>query len=146
MGGQVKSMDSFAKRYLAVLSTIVVIGVAYVLLSSDERVTEINEMLARDTQLQAYPYPFRVLRLEDGVAVMGSPRSAEVPVMQFLRTAFPPLSRTAVDDPAMMAAQQELARVQAHAMEMVEARDDVNAVRWEFDEQWFREHGVFLDF
>ena len=105
-------MDSFAKRYLMVLSAIVVIAVAYMLLNSDERVAQINEMLAGDTQLQAYPYPFRVFRLEDGVAVMGSPRSAEVPVMQFLRTAFPPLSRTAVDDPAMMAAQQELARTQ----------------------------------
>jgi len=139
-------MDSFAKRYLIVLCTIVAIGVAYVFLNTDERVTEINEMLARDTQLQGYPYPFRVLRLEDGVAVMGSPRSAEVPVMQFLRTAFPPLSRTAVDDPAMMAAQQELARTQSHAMEMVQNLDDVSAVRWEFDEQWFREHGVFLDY
>lgn len=139
-------MDSFAKRYLLVLSTILVIGVAYFLLSSDERVTEINEMLARDTQLEAYPYRFRVLRLEDSVAVMGSPRSAEVPVMQFLRTAFPPLSRTAVDDPAMMAAQQELARTQSRAMEMVQALDDVSAVRWEFDNQWFREHGVFLEY
>jgi len=139
-------MDSFAKRYLIVLSTIVGIGIAYVLLSSDERVAEINEMLARDTQLQAYPYAFRVLRLEDGVAVMGSPRSADVPVMQFLRTAFPPLSRTAVDDPAMMAAQQELARTQGRAMEMVQALDDVSAVRWEFDNQWFREHGVFLEY
>lgn len=139
-------MDSFAKRYLIILSTIVGIGVAYVLLSSDERVAEINAMLARDAQLQAYPYPFRVLRLEDGVAVMGSPRSADVPVMQFLRTAFPPLSRTAVDDPAMMAAQQELARTQSRAMEMVQAQDDVSVVRWELDDQWFREHGVFLEY
>ena len=139
-------MDSFAKRYLIVLSAVVVLGVAYVILNRDGRVEEINEMLAGDTQLQAYPYPFRVFRLEDGVAVMGSPRSAEVPVMQFLRTAFPPLSRTAVDDPAMMAAQQELARTQARAMEMVQALDDVSAVRWEFDDQWFREHGVFLEY
>lgn len=139
-------MDSFAKRYLIVLTTIVVAGVVYVLMQGDERVDEINAMLAQDTQLQDYPYPFRVLSLEEGVAVMGSPRSAEVPVMQFLRTAFAPLSRTAVDDPAMMAAQQELARIQSRAMDTVLALDDVSTVRWEFDEQWFREHGVFLNY
>ncbi len=137
-------MDSFAKRYLIVLSAIVAAVSTYILLSSDERVEALNVMLAADTTLQDYPYQFRVLSLEDGVAVMSSPRSAEVPVMQFLRTAFPELSRTAVDDPAMMAAQDALTKVQVRAQDLVLEQADVSAVTWELDERWFNEHGVFL--
>ncbi len=137
-------MDSFAKRYLIVLSAIVAAVSTYIVFSSDERVEALNVMLAADTSLQDYPYQFRVLSLKDGVAVMSSPRSAEVPVMQFLRTAFPELSRTAVDDPAMMAAQDALTKVQVRAQDLVLEQADVSAVTWELDERWFNEHGVFL--
>ena len=137
-------MDSFAKRYLIGLSTIVGIAVAYIVLSSDGRVDELNVMLAADPMLRDYPYQFRVIRLDGDVAVMGSPRSAEVPVMQFLRTAYPELSKTTVDDPAMMAAQDVLARTQVHAQDLVQGELDINTVRWELDERWFNEKGVFL--
>jgi hypothetical protein len=64
--------------------------------------------------------------------------------MQFLRTAFPALSRTAVDDPAMMAAQDALTKVQVRAQDLVLEQSTVSAVTWELDERWFNEHGVFL--
>ncbi len=139
-------MDSFSKRYLMVLGSIVTAVILYVVLSGDERVYQINALLAEDLELRDYPYTFRVFRLEEGIAVMGSPRSAEVPAMRFLRTAFPELSRTAVDDPSMFAAQQILAEKQSRAMELVESQSDVIAVRWEIDERWFNEHGVFLNY
>jgi len=62
-------MDSFAKRYLMVLGTIVVVAIAWILLGSDERVGELNTMLAEDSELRGYPYGFRVFRLEDGKMV-----------------------------------------------------------------------------
>jgi hypothetical protein len=139
-------MDTFAKRYLIVLSSIVTVVTLTIVLGGDKRVDELNTMLAGDAELRDYPYRFRVVRLENGVATMSSPRSAEVPAMRFLRTAFPELSRTAVDDPAMMAAQQVLAAKQGRAMQLVESQLDISAVRWEIDERWFNEHGVFLDY
>ncbi|MEM6773851.1 MAG: hypothetical protein AAF640_03330 [Pseudomonadota bacterium] len=139
-------MDTFAKRYLMVLGSIVSAAILYIVLSGDERVYQINALLAEDLDLRDYPYAFRVFRLEDGVAVMGSPRTAEVPAMRFLRTAFPELSRTAVDDPNMFAAQQILTEKQSRAMRIVESQSDVTAVRWEIDERWFNEHGVFLHY
>jgi len=139
-------MDSFAKKYLLAISAVVTAVVLYNVFSSDERVERLNALLAADEILADYPYPFRVFRLEGEVAVMGSPRSAEVPVMQFLRTAYPELSKTAVDDPAMMAAQDVLARTQVHAQELIEAQAEVSAVRWELDERWFNTKGVFLDY
>ncbi|MEE4277183.1 MAG: hypothetical protein V2I82_01805 [Halieaceae bacterium] len=139
-------MDTFAKRYLIVLSAIVAAVTLYSLLGGDKRVDELNTMLAGDSELRDYPYTFRVISLDNGVATMASPRSAEVPAMRFLRAAFPELSSTSVDDPAMMAAQQVLAKKQGRAMQLVESQLDVKGVRWAIDERWFNEHGVFLDY
>lgn len=139
-------MDSFAKRYLVVLTTVVVATVAWLLLNGDDRVDALNARLASDAELAGYPYTFRVWRIENGVAVMGSPRSAEVSVMQFLRAAFPELSRSTMDDPAMMAAQLVLAEKQGRAQQLVTADPDIRTVRWELDERWFNEHGVFLNY
>lgn len=138
-------MDSFARKYLIVLSVVIVAVVGYILLNRDDRVDQLNEILARDAELIDYPYAFRVRRLEeDGIAIMGSPRSAEVPVMQFLRTAYPELRQTAVTDPAMMAAQAVLVEKQGRAQELIAGQDGIRSVRWEFDERWFNERGVFI--
>jgi len=138
-------MDSFAKKYLIGLIAVLVLAAGAWYLNRDTRVADINAMLAADSVLAGYPYPFRVRSLQNGVAIMGSPRTADVPVMQFLRTAFPELRETAVNDAAMMAAQDRLVEKQSRAAELVQGEDDVNAVRWELDERWYNEHGVFLN-
>lgn len=138
-------MDRFARNYLIGLGVVIAAGVLWFALDRDPRVGEINALLSADPLLAEYPYPFRVRALEDGVAVMGSPRSAEVPVMRFLRAAFPALQESAVDEPAMMAAQDELAERQSRAAELVRGQPDVRGVRWEIDTQWYRQRGIFLE-
>ncbi|MCA1792064.1 MAG: hypothetical protein LC667_20095 [Thioalkalivibrio sp.] len=130
-------------RSLIGLGVIAALVLAFVA-SCDPRVGELNELLKADPQLAAYPYAFRVLELEEGVAVMSSPRSAEVPVKEFLAAAFPELRRLPVTDPAMMAAQQELAERQARAADLVRDQADVSSVRWELDRGWLQNHGVQL--
>lgn len=137
-------MDSFARKYLIGLAVAALVVGGWLLFSGDTRVDDINARLAADPELAAYVYPFRVQRIDNGIAVMGSPRSAEVPVMRFLRTAYPRFGNTAVTDPAMMAAQDELVERQSRAAELVTAEPDVTAVRWELDERWYAEQGVFL--
>jgi len=61
-------------RSLIGLGVIAALVLAFVA-SCDPRVGELNELLKADPQLAAYPYSFRVLELEEGVAVMSSPRS-----------------------------------------------------------------------
>lgn len=138
-------MDRFARNYLIGLLTVLLIAAGVFWLSRDSRVADINNMLAQDFELAGYPYVFKVLSLEDGVATMGSPRSAEVPVMTFLRTAFAELRATSVDHPDMMAAQLVLVEKQSRAASLVESQPDVNVIRWEIDERWYNEHGVFLN-
>mgnify|MGYP006297832471 CR=1 FL=1 len=137
-------MDSFAKKYLIGLIGVAVLVADWVYFGGDSRVAAINARLAEDPELASYVYPFRVRRIEDGIAVMGSPRSAQVPVMRFLRTAFPRFGNTPVTDPEMMAAQATLVERQSRAAELAQADPDVDGVRWELDERWYAEQGVFL--
>jgi hypothetical protein len=138
-------LDSFARKYLIALLSVAVLALAWYFLSRDPRVAELNDLLAADSELATYPYKFQVLSLENGVAVLGSPRSAEVPVMQFLHTAFPDLAGLSVQDPRMMAAQDLLVEKQSRAAMLVREQPDVKGVRWTLDERWYAERGVVLD-
>lgn len=138
-------MDTFTRNYTIALVTVVTGTLLWLWLDRDERVDELNARLEADTVLEGYPYRFRVFTLKDGIATMGSPRSAQVSTMRFLRTAFPQLQRTAVDHPDMMAAQDVLANMQSRAEAMIRNEFDVRSVRWQIDERWFNERGVFLD-
>lgn len=137
-------MDSFTRRYIYLLGVVVLIALMVWLAGRDGRVSELNGQLANDRQLADYPYPFRVLEINDGVATMSSPRSAQVSVMQFLYAAFPALRGRDVQHPEMVAAQKRLAELQFHAAARVRAHPEVNSVRWQLDERWLSEHGVTL--
>lgn len=138
-------MDQFTRNYLRALVTIMVISAGWYWLSQDSRVSEINDRLISDSELASYPFQFRVLALKNGIASINSPRSADVPAMLFLRTAYPELRAKAVDHPDMMAAQDTLAATQSRAAKLVSSYADVTNIRWIIDERWFNERGVLLN-
>jgi|TARA_R100000005_G_scaffold92923_2_gene67308 hypothetical protein len=135
-------MDTFTRRYvMLLLALLAAVAVAW-LLNRDGRVADINQRLAADPELAAYPYQFTVQEINNGVAFVSSPRSAQVPVMRFLHSAFPALQDKDVQHPDMMAAQDRLVAVQSRAAELVQTHPEVNAVRWVLDERWFAERGI----
>lgn len=137
-------IDPFVKRYLVALALLVVGGVAYFFSQQDERVVAINDKLATAAELADYPYRFRVLTLEEGVATVTSPRSAEMGPMHFLRALDASLNDKDVLHPDMMAAQQQLTDRQVAAEALVLAEPDVQRVRWQLDRAWYRDNGIFL--
>jgi hypothetical protein len=137
-------LDTFTRRYLVILGSAIVAGLAWWLVNTDSRVSELNAMLAADPQLAGYPFPFRVLALEGGVADMNSPRSANVSAIQGLRAMFPELRRSSAVSPEMMAAQETLAEVQSRAADLVTRQEDVDRVRWVLDESWLAGQGIFV--
>lgn len=138
-------LDRFTKRYLAALAVVAAALLAWWIGGLDSRVNELNDILRSDPTLSSYPYEFKVISLKNGEAVMSSPRSAQVPVMQFLRIVYPELNNAGVTDDAMMAAQDALAGVQSHAAALVKRQRDVDSIRWEIDRTWYAYHGVYLD-
>lgn len=141
---QPAGMDPFIRRYVIVLVAAAAVGLLWWLGSIDQRVSELNIMLERDETVSAYPYSFRVLALENGVAEMSSPRSARMSAIQGLRILFPELQNESAVSPKMVLAQEELARVQSHAAKLVSDQADVRSVRWVLDEQWLAGFGVYV--
>tara|TARA_R110002110_G_scaffold205066_1_gene416734 strand:- start:135372 stop:135788 length:417 start_codon:yes stop_codon:yes gene_type:complete len=138
-------MDAFARRYAIGLVVLALAAVIVWLVSQDSRVAQLNDMLRKDSRLANYPYQFTVLALDNGVASVTSPRSAEVSVIQALRIINPNLRNFGAVSPQMMSAQIELAGVQSHAAQLLQAQADVSSVRWKLDENWLAHHGVYID-
>jgi len=138
-------LDNFTRKYLYGLAGLALVAFVLWLSSLDFRVSEINELLEADAELAAYPFPFRVISLEDGVAQVSSPRSAQLSAIQSLRVMFPALQQQDAVSDEMMAAQEALARVQSHAAKLVKSQEDVSRIRWVLDKQWLAGHGVYVD-
>jgi hypothetical protein len=134
-------LDRATKIYAAVLLA----GVAALLFSifyENPQVARLNDLLEADPQVSAFPYPFHVVRLEDGTAVMSTPRNTSMPVYRVLGVLFPGLAGQHPDDPDFQAAQKRLAQTQKRARKLVIDQPEVKAVRWELDRQWLFEHGL----
>ena len=135
-----RPMDKFTRNYTIALLIIGAI-LLFRLFYETPGVSSLNATLAEHAELAAYPYRFRVLGFDDGVATMSTPRSAEFPAYRALVILYPQLRDHAPDSQAMIDAQQELARVQGIARRIVAESDDVTRVVWQLDEAWLRAAG-----
>jgi hypothetical protein len=136
-------MDRFTRNYSIVLGLLLVVALAWVLYE-DPQVSDLNDRLAEAPEVTSYPYRFRVLSLDDGVATMSTPRTSAFPAQQALGILFPRLANRAQNDPDLMQAQERLARVQNQAREIVLASEEVKRVRWKLDRDWLVQHGAQL--
>jgi hypothetical protein len=114
-------------------------------LKQDPILNQLNAALKADPALQAYPYQFHTLKVENGVATLGSPRSPEVSVLQFFNIAKPNLDTSNPDSPTMIAAQKELAQVQEKAAKLAKAQPGIKDVQWEIDRNWYASHGLIVE-
>ena len=136
-------MDKFTRNYSIILGIIVLVVLIWVLYE-DPQVSDLNDLLEQDSEVSNYPYQFQVLRLQNGIAIMSTPRSSAFPVHRALGILFPQLKNRAQDNPDVMEAQQGLARIQKRAKAIVMESGKVNSVRWEIDKNWLSQHGIQL--
>ena len=134
-------MDRGTKIYAVILATIT-LALAIVFLYESPEVSKLNDRLKSIAIIDEFPYRFKVLRINNGTAVMSSPRSTEVPVSKILGILFPHVKGKSTQSPEFQKAQKELARVQILASETVMADDEVKRVRWELDRSWLLQHGI----
>jgi hypothetical protein len=137
-------LDRGTKIYIGVLVGIALAILIAWLLSLDTRAWEINGRLAEDPEIAAYPFPLRVLETSNGVAVVASPRSADVPVMRFLGLVDPSLRNADPSSAAAIAAQKRLGEIQGRVRKLIDAEPDIERVTWRVDADWFARHGVRL--
>lgn len=137
-------LDRGTKIYIGILAAIGLAVLVAWLLSLDTRVREINDRLAQEPEIADYPFRFRVLGIDNNVAVVASPRSVDVPVMRFLGIIDPGLRNADPDSAAALAAQKALGEVQGRVRQLVAAQPGIDGVRWRVDADWFARHGVRL--
>ena len=137
-------MDKFTRIYLTILGVVALIVLVAVFYESP-KVWALNGLLKDEAELAEYPYRFRVLDFDNGVATVSTPRAANFDAFRALRILFPELGRVPDDSPRLYEAQQELARVQSVAAEVVRGDPDVDRVAWKLDERWLRDNGINPD-
>lgn len=126
--------------FIAALALTVMVNIFY----EPSEVRALNAVLKQDDKLNSYPYRFRVLAVKNGVAVMTSPRSADVPVPVIIKVIDPSLQNVSVSEERFFEAQQTLADLQAYAREQVMAQEGISRVIWKLDEEWLLSHGIKL--
>lgn len=131
-------------KYTLFLIALAIAILAYWGFNYDPRVSELNTLLSQDSELSDYPYKFKVFELDNGTAVMSTPRSPQVSVLKFLSIIKPTLSKNS-DSPEVIAAQKELAHLQQKAKKIVLSQPDINQVRWQLDKSWFANYGIIID-
>jgi hypothetical protein len=136
-------VDTFTRNYSIALAVVVIGLLAWWGSAAwNPRAGELNAILAADPELADYVYRFRVVDYDDGVAVLSTPRSYQVSAMRFLEVVKPELAGKAQDDPAMIAAQQELIEHQKRAQVLILGQPDIERVDWRLDVRWLADHGV----
>lgn len=138
-------MDRFTRNYAISLGIVLTaLAAVWIISSWAPGASKLNDILASDAELAAYPYQFRAESLKDGVATLKSPRSFDVPVIRFLAVIDHRLVGKDAAHPDMMAAQAALAHHQKRAQEIVERQPKVKAVRWVLDRDWYAARGITI--
>ncbi|HSO82174.1 hypothetical protein [Thiocapsa sp.] len=136
-------MDRFTRIYSIAIG-VVVIGALAVWIASawKPQVWELDQVLEADPLVSSYPYRFRVVSFENGVATISTPRSFDVPAYRFLAIIHPNLTNKADNDPQVIAAQQDLIDHQKRAQGLILAQPQVDSVEWQLDTQWLAARGI----
>lgn len=127
-----------------VLALVVAWAVDGFIQRPDGQTRALNAAIAAEgsAELKAYPYPFRVLRVEGDKAIMGTPRSRDVSVTRIIKVLYPDINVLDANDPAFIAAQKVLAGLQFEARDIVAKQPGIKTVTWEIDRHWLGAHGI----
>lgn len=130
-------------QWLAILA-VLAFAVDWLVQRPDSRAREINAVIETrgSDALRHYPYRFRVLRVSGDTAVVSTPRNVSVPAFRFLGVIHPEVDTRNANDPAFVAAEKELAKVQTEVMTLVSGQPGIKRVQWELDKSWLASHGI----
>ena len=135
---------SMQKQLLVVL--LIALGlVGLWFMKQDSTANHLNGVLRADPAIQAYPYNFHVMKFDNGVATMSTPRSPQVSVLHFFTYAFPKLDTSNPDSPSVIQAQKQLSEVQEKAAKIVKSQPNVKEIQWEIDKDWYKSHGILVE-
>ena len=127
-----------------VITIALLVALDWAIQRPDPLTRELNQALATEAspKLRDYPYQFHVLRVEGDTAVMSTPRNFDVPAFRMLGVLYPDINVKDANNPAFIAVEHQLGRMQDEAKGIVLAQPGIEQVRWELDKQWLRRKGI----
>ena len=134
-------MDRGTKIYSLILG-IICLGLAVTFFYESPKVQELNQQLNMIKEVKDFPYSFKVLRIDNGVATMNSPISIDLPCGKVIAIIFPQLKGKSLLSTEYQQAQKQLARVQMLASNNIKSDPDIHKIVWELDKSWLIQHGV----
>ena len=137
-------MDRGTKIYGIVLGTFCIV-LAVIFLYESPKVQDLNNQLESIKEINDFPYQFKVLRVNNGIATMNSPISTELPCGKVITIIFPSLKGKSLLSPEYQNAQKLLAKVQMLASKSVKSDQDISRIVWELDRSWLIQNGVSLN-
>ena len=137
-------MDQGTKIYGIVLGTFCIV-LAVIFLYESPKVQDLNNQLESIKEINDFPYQFKVLRVNNGIATMNSPISTELPCGKVITIIFPSLKGKSLLSPEYQNAQKLLAKVQMLASKNVKSDPDISRIVWELDRSWLIQNGVSLN-
>ncbi len=134
-------MDRGTKIYATVLG-VISLSLAILFLYETPNVREINNQLKSITEINDFPYQFKVLRIKNGTATLNSPISTELPCGKIIGIIFPSIKGKSLLSPEYQKAQKKLAKVQTLVGNTVQGHPDIKKIVWELDRSWLIQNGV----
>jgi len=136
-------MDRGTKIY-GIFLAVFTLALGITFFYESPKTSELNNRLESISIIDEFPYQFKVLRINNGTAVMSSPRSTDVPVSRILGILFPEVKGKSTQSPEFQKAQKALAKVQILARETVISDAEIKTVSWELDRSWLLNNGISL--
>jgi len=136
-------MDRGTKIY-GIFLAVFTLALGITFFYESPKTSELNNRLESISIIDEFPYQFKVLRINNGTAVMSSPRSTDVPVSRILGILFPEVKGKSTQSPEFQKAQKALAKVQILARETVISDVEIKTVSWELDRSWLLNNGISL--
>lgn len=132
------------KRYWLVPLLIFLVGLDWYIRAPDSRSRQLTSAIAAQagSELKNYPYQFKVLKVSGETAYVSTPRNFDVPAFRALGVLFPDVNTKNPNDPAFIAAEQQLGRVQDEARAIVLAQPGIREVAWQLDRDWLTAHFI----
>ncbi|MCU7834526.1 MAG: hypothetical protein KZQ83_04650 [gamma proteobacterium symbiont of Taylorina sp.] len=137
-------MDKGTKIYTIVLS-IFCLSIVIIFLYESPKVQDLNNQLKNVKEVNNFPYSFKVLQINNGIAIMNSPVSVDLPCGKVIAIIFPQLKGKSLLSPDYQTAQQQMAKVQMLASQLVKSDPDIHKIVWQLDKSWLIQHGVSLN-
>ena len=134
-------MNKGTKIYALVLITICV-GLMFAFFYQPARVRELNQKLENRAEIRNFPYHFKVLRINQGIATINSPISTDVPCGKVIGLIFPQVKGLSILSDDYQQAREQLAQVQTEIEKSILSEPDIRQVKWQLDRGWLIQNGV----